>query len=107
MSETSSYEMKVVDAAEWARIHAENADLRRQLAECEANESHIIDERDAAEKEAADLRAKYADLWRTAEQDALELIDLRRQLEEAQAQLAQRDAARTADAEDYPELDHD
>jgi hypothetical protein len=31
--ETASYEIKEVDAAEWRRLHEENADLRRQLAE--------------------------------------------------------------------------
>jgi hypothetical protein len=33
MMETASYEIKEVDAAEWRRLHAENADLHQQLAE--------------------------------------------------------------------------
>ena len=53
--ETASYEMKIVDAAEWQRIHAEAADLRQQLAEAQADRSEalkaldmVIAERDAA-----------------------------------------------------------
>ena len=89
-------------------LQAENADLRRQLDAIRTAMHGYADSDLVSLATTLRATADASSAHYEAMLDACgEAADLRRQLAEARAQLAQRDAARVAEAEDYPELDHD